>query len=128
MGGASEWGHGWGTECCNGRGHGRGLRMGSWAGLVEDEETTVASWKEPWPRRAVQQPGAYTTGNNQGRVSPALSTGWTLLRGSIAQPSVLLELVPTLDGCSAPRTPDLPAEPSFHGPGAPLTHQPRQTP
>lgn len=48
--------------------------------------------------------------------------------GSIAQPSVLLELVPTLDGCSAPRTPDLPAEPSFHGAGAPLTHQPRQTP
>lgn len=52
--------------------------MESWAGLVEDE-TTVASWKEPWPCRAVQQPGAYTTGNNQGRVSPALSTGWTLL-------------------------------------------------
>ena len=67
----------------------------------------MASWKEPWPCRAVQQPGAYTTGNNQGRVFPALSIDKTLLRGSIAQPSVLLELVPTLDGCSAPRTPDL---------------------
>lgn len=58
----------------------------------------MASWKEPWPCRAVQQPRAYTTGNDQGCVSPALSTGWTLLRGSIAQPSVLLELVPKFPG------------------------------
>ena len=107
MGVVSEWGHGQGW-----------WRLGGHCGLLEGALTIQG---------CPAAPGIHHR-ERPGRVSPALSTGWTLLHGSIAQSSVLLELVPTLDGCLTPRTPDLPAEPSFHGPRVRLTRHPRQTP